>query len=326
MLVLLVAAPAREVQGQDRYRAVQEENFRLEPGPRATLLARVSEGTEVVVQGRQDRWYEVVLEGWIWEPSVRATTRAGFDLSVTRAGGENLRAGPNGPVIARLLSGFLLEELGRRDGWVLVRRAGWMWAQSLAPVQPPVVSVDPDPSPDPGPAGPVARLDRRLTAGPTALSTTVEGDTVGTLVGGTPVRVVTREGDWARVQIEGWVRVDDLAPGSDEVLAGVTGTEVRSRPEDFEGSLLQWTVQYISLQTADELRQDLPPGRPYMLARGPAPERGFVYVVLSDEDARAIGDLEPLTTLTIIGRVRAARSQYLGNPILELVDYALAQP
>ncbi len=35
----------------------------------------------------------------------------------------------------------------------------------------------------------------------------------------------------------------------------------------------------------------------------------------------AIGELGPLTTLTVVGRVRTARSQYLGNPILTLEDF-----
>ena len=60
-----------------------------------------------------------------------------------------------------------------------------------------------------------------------------------------------------------------------------------------------------------------------MLARGPLPEAGFVYIVLDDTQLTEIERLEPLTELVIIGRVRTARSQYLGNPILDLVDLAV---
>jgi hypothetical protein len=87
---------------------------------------------------------------------------------------------------------------------------------------------------------------------------------------------------------------------------------------------LRWTLQYIALQTADELRRDMPPGQRYMLARGPMPEMGFVYVLVSPDQARALEALSPLAYVTVVGRVRTARSQYLGNPILDLVDFAVA--
>jgi len=67
--------------------------------------------------------------------------------------------------------------------------------------------------------------------------------------------------------------------------------------------------------------RDIPEGRQYMLARGPLPENGFVYVVCSPEQIDAIENLAPLTRLLLIGRVRQARSQYLGNPVLDLVDF-----
>ncbi|MDH3497322.1 MAG: hypothetical protein OER21_11195, partial [Gemmatimonadota bacterium] len=89
-----------------------------------------------------------------------------------------------------------------------------------------------------------------------------------------------------------------------------------------EGKVLRWDVQYISVQTADELRQDMPAGQRFMLARGPLPETGFVYVVLSNEQGKAIDALQPLTYLTILGRVRVARSRFLGNPVLDLVEFA----
>jgi hypothetical protein len=35
--------------------------------------------------------------------------------------------------------------------------------------------------------------------------------------------------------------------------------------------------------------------------------------------------LAPLAQLVIIGRIRAARSRFLGNPIVELVDMAIRE-
>jgi uncharacterized protein YggE len=43
----------------------------------------------------------VRLEGWIWAPSVRSTNQGDFDLEVSKNGGENLRATPNGEIRAR---------------------------------------------------------------------------------------------------------------------------------------------------------------------------------------------------------------------------------
>jgi hypothetical protein len=126
-----------------------------------------------------------------------------------------------------------------------------------------------------------------------------------------------------RVQTEGWVRESDLKPSSPGVLVGVSGAEVRSNPREFEGALLQWVVQYIAIQSADELRREIPEGQRYVLARGPLPEAGFVYIVLDDVQLTEIERLDPLTELVIIGRVRTARSQYLGNPVLDLVDLAV---
>ncbi len=322
---ILVVAAASEAHAQDRFRVIRAENFRQEPGSGGRLLGRVNEGTELAGGARSGRWIEVTLEGWIWVQSVRPETQAGFDLAVSRSGGENLRDEPNGNILARLLTGFLLEEMERRTGWVRVRRTGWMWSQSLTGVSEPATQATGDAAATQPPPN-EARLDRARTAGRMSLLAGPDGDTLGVLRTGTAVRVVTRSGEWARVSVEGWVRAVDLESGADGVLTGVTRTEVRSRPAEFQGQLLRWTVQYISLQNADELRRGIPADRRYMLARGPVPERGFVYVVLTEEQIAAIEDLPPLAEMTIIGRVRAARSQYLGNPILELVDFAVVQP
>jgi hypothetical protein len=152
-----------------------------------------------------------------------------------------------------------------------------------------------------------------------------DGDTLATLRHPATARVLARADGWARVQLDGWVRESDLQAAAPGALSGVSGAEVRSGGRAFEGKALQWTVQYIALQTADALRRDMPAGQPYMLARGPLPEVGFVYVLLSADQAKAVAGLAPLTYLTIVGRVRTARSQYLGNPILTLEDFRVLE-
>jgi len=76
-------------------------------------------------------WVEVTLEGWIWRQSLRAIDTDGFDYEVGAGSGENLRAQPNGRVLARLSTGFRLQRVQVAGEWVRVRRTGWMWGRSL---------------------------------------------------------------------------------------------------------------------------------------------------------------------------------------------------
>ena len=100
----------------------------------------------------------------------------------------------------------------------------------------------------------------------------------------------------------------------------MTAAELRDDPDGFRGQLLRWTIQYIALQTADDLRPDFTPGERYILARGPAPEYAFAYVVVPPEKVAEAARIAPLSSVTILARVRSGRSAYLANPILELVD------
>ncbi len=313
-----------DLAAQSRYRVIQTENFRREPSGRATLLATVNAGAEFGAEGEDGRWVQIVLEGWLWARSLDSTVRDGFDLIVTPRGGENLRAEPNGRVLARVSEGALLEEIDRRPGWVRVRRIGWMFGPSLDRVGAPPVSAaqaEPEPTPEiPSLGGSV--LDYASTAAPTALRRTPDGDSTGAIIADVPVRILARSGEWVRVSTEGWVRESDLASGSPGILVGVSGAEVRARPAEYEGKLLQWTVQFIAVQSPDEVRRDIPEGTRYMLARGPVPETGFIYVVLTDAQADQLEREEPLSELVIVGRVRTGRSHYLGNPVLTLVEVA----
>ena len=303
---VLVAVGGHEAAAQARYRVLRTENFRREPAGTAALLATVNAGVELASEGVDDRWVRVVLEGWVWARSVDPTDREGFDLQVTTQSGENLRSSPNGSIVARLSSGALLEELDRQPGWVHVRRVGWMFGPSLERQGAPASA------PTPAAAAPIAA--------PPA------GDTTGILEPGSRVRIVARSGDWVRVQTEGWVRSADLQDTVPGVLMGVTGAEVRADPAEFVGKVVRWTVQFIAVQSPDESRRDIPEGSRYMLARGPLPETGFVYVILTDEQADELTRTEPLSELEIVGQIRTGRSHYLGNPVLSLVEFARRRP
>jgi hypothetical protein len=330
--VLAGAVPA-PAHAQARYRTTRAENFRQQAGPDQKILGSVYQGTELVAGDTKDGWVEVVLDGWIFGRSVVRTTRDGFDLAVSVSGGENLRATPGGRVLARLANGFLLDEVSRSaNGWAQVRRTGWVWGQSLEPVGTAGATATADaPSPSPPSAAPApaagsAALDRAVTARQTDVHRIPDSEPTGSLAEDTPVRVLARSGDWVRVATEGWIRESDLKPSSPGVLAGVSGAEVRARPAEFEGKTVQWSVQYIALQTADELRREIPAGQRYMLARGPLPESGFIYIILSPAMMTRIEQLQPLAEVVIIARIKAGRSQYLGNPVVDLVDLAVRRP
>jgi hypothetical protein len=326
--VILAGGVSGSLEAQEQYRVVRAENFRRAASASAPVLARLSPGALVRAEPSGGNWLESTVEGWIWAASVQSTTSEGYDLRVSASDGENLRATPNGTILARVSQGALLEEVSREGRWIRVRRTGWIWAASLEGDQTRTAESEAGTGQDAARSDvdSTVRLDRAVVAHDASLARVPEGDVAGSLVAGTPVKVLARSGEWVRVQTEGWVRESDLSAAADGVLEGVSGAEVRARPEEFEGRLLQWTLQYLSVQEADELRSEIPLGRQYMLARGPLPEAGFVYVVLPTDRVEQVLRLAPVAQVVVIGRLMVARSRYLGNPVLDLVDLAVREP
>ncbi len=142
---------------------------------------------------------------------------------------------------------------------------------------------------------------------------------LGNLVMGARGRVLGQSGEWVRVQFEGWVRASDLKPESGSAVLGVSAAEVRSDPARYVGKTLDWRLQLVSIQTADELRPEIPAGQPYLLMRGPLPEPGFVYVTLPRTALPQFRALPPLAELTLRLTIRAASTRYLPTPVAELV-------
>jgi hypothetical protein len=319
--------------------------------PAGVILADLPSPATLTVSGNQGRWAEVTLDGWIYGRSIRADRRQGLDVVVSERGGENLRAEPNGAVIARLRYGALLDRIEARGDWVHVRRRGWvprsaldapMTARARPPaaartVTPPAyremaeqkadtqpkkkaaVASPQAPAQAPPPSGSGSGDQVELTRG-SELRVTPDGAAVGTLAPGAAARVLARSGDWARVATEGWVRDADLRASSSGALAGVSAAEVRANPDRYVGQVLDWRLQLVSIQRADELRPEMPAGQDYLLTRGPLPEPGFVYVTISDADRKRFSSFGPLAELTLRVKIRAARSRYLATPVAELVS------
>jgi hypothetical protein len=99
----------------------------------------------------------------------------------------------------------------------------------------------------------------------------------------------------------------------------VTAAEVRAAPGRYVGKVVDWRVQFLAVQKADELRPEIPAGRTYLLTRGPLPESGFVYVIVPNDQVERFRALTPLEELVVRGTIRAASTRYLPNPVLELI-------
>jgi hypothetical protein len=322
----------------------------LRRGIGGIVLATLPDGAPVSTGKTQSGWVEVTLSGWIIGSSVGATSRDGFDVMVTASEGENLREAPNGEILARFRKGTLLRKLGAKNGWVRVKRTGWVprrlvaapietspltARQAPAPAKPAPPKTAPAkpaqaprggaqrqaPPPPPQVVSTAGGEEIRVeTAKASTLAATPEGGQLATLEPGTGGRVVGRAGDWVRVQLEGWVRETDLKPAPDGALIGVSAAEIRADPQRYVGKTVEWRVQFIAIQTADELRSELPPGQPFLLTRGPLPEPGFVYIIVPRGQLSQFEALAPLQELTLRVVIRAPRTKYLATPVVALVS------
>ena len=197
-------------------------------------------------------------------------------------------------------------------------RTGWVQQGDVEAVAQVASSRAAGTDPDTSPASPDP--SHVESARRTVLYRAPEGAPTGTLAPSAPLRVLGRSGDWTRVEIDGWVRSGDLQAAPAGVLVGVSAAELRAEPQRYVGQVLRWTLQFIAVQKADELRPDIPNGATYLLARGPLPERGFVYVVVPDAKRAPLDALTPLATVQVTARVRAGRTRFLGNPVLDLMS------
>ncbi len=297
-----------------------EENFRAEPN--GTVIARLEAGTVLSVSESRDRWIRGTLEGWVWTPSLQNVEEGDFDLRVAADGGENLRAEPQGTILARLEEGALLEELERIEGWIRVRRTAWIWEPSARLDRAAAAGAGAEEAAATAPAE-LAEGWRRRESGEAAILTGPDGDTLGRAFPGTELRVLGRQGNWARVRLEGWTWLpgsDDGEPADTAVLTDVTPADVSGDPEAYEGRVVAWELQYISREEAEQVRTDFYEGEPYLLTRQPGSSEQFVYVAIPPDRVDGISDLTPLERITVVGRIRAGSAALTGGPILDLLQ------
>lgn len=300
-------------------RLTAETDFVKEPG--GVVLARLARGSRLVAGVVQGSWQEVTLDGWLPATSLRPDTREGFDLAVGLAAGAPVRAGAgSGATLGAARGGALFKRVATSKGWVRVRRTGWVARNTLA-------AVGTSAAPAPATATPRADSVPRSAPGDSAGAVTIPGGTTlatqpgGSQVGSleSPLRgeVLERRDGWAKVRLEAWVR--DGALGTAPPPDRITAEEVRTNPERYLGQTVEWTLQVLAVQKADELRPELPLGQPYVLTRGPLPETGFVYLVVQGAEVERFRSLEPLAEVRVRATVRAGKTRFLPTPVLDFV-------
>jgi len=277
---------------------------RFYKAPSSQSLGTLAAGTEVVPGRTSGRAVEITLQGWIVSRSLGPFNRDGFNAVATRA--ESLRDKPNGAAIARLVNGVGFVRSDTDGDWVRVRRTVWIDQRAITGgISAPAAVVPEGPS--------------RVEVGArTPLSLTPGGSTLGAVDSGAFARLIARSGGWSRIQVEAWVPDSALSTTPPGVLVGLTQAEIRSDPPRYVGQVVQWRLQFISLQKADELRPEIPEGASYLLTRGPLPEPGFVYVIIPSDQRARFEALPALKELLVRGKIRSAATKYLPTPVLEL--------
>ena len=316
LLLPLLAAPLA-AQGGDRMPA--SADFHKDPG--GTPLGTLSRNAAVSFGQTRAGWREVTFTGWVETRAVRADTRDGFDVSIT-VDQTPIRssADASAPVRAAARTGALFDRLGTSGSWTQVRRTAWVAVASLAAPAPT------PPPPAPAAAAPAGRAAQPTTTPDSGVVAVQGGSSFAAEAGGSPIgvleatrrgRLVERRNGWSRIQLDVWVR--DGALGGVQAAGGVSGQDVRDDPERYVGQTVEWSLQVLAVQQADELRPELPLGQPYVLARGPLPETGFVYLLVSEQEVATWRALEPLAEVRVRATVRAGRTRYLPTPVIDLV-------
>ncbi len=152
----------------------------------------------------------------------------------------------------------------------------------------------------------------------TTLRTAPEAQPLAQLSPGMRVDVLARDRGWVKVRTEGWMRESDLAPADTALRAGLSAADLRADPAGTRGKIVQWTVEFLALQTADPLRHGLADEEPYMLARGPGNENSILYLVIPPSLLSTTRALQPLSKIAVTARVREGRSEPVGIPILDI--------
>jgi hypothetical protein len=305
LVALLLTLATTALAAQTPVRLERELRFAKAPG--TTPLGAFLSGAEIIVGRPSGGAVEIVLEGWLPSTSLGPMNRDGFDVTVTRRPTEQLRPATDGKPMARVSTNVGFQRLESDGKWTRVRRMVWVDQKALRVAAP---ASAPDP----------AASDRGALSVATPLAIVPGGAAVGSADSGTGLRVLSHANGWTRVQLEVWVPDSAVRPSDEVALRGVSQAEVRADPARYVGKVVEWRLQFVAIQKADELRPEIPQGASYLLTRGPLPELGFVYVMIPRSLLPRFEALPSLRDLTVRGTLRSASTKYLPTPVLELVQ------
>jgi len=317
--------------------------------PSGRLLATMRAGAPVTAGATKSNWTAVTIEGFLNKRVVSARKNT---LVVQAPSGASLRAAAeqSAPVIAVIEDGVTVERVSASGEWFKVKREAWVETRELksakasplvggaparasspqsAPqkvssvpprnVQAPATSAAASSAAAPSSADAPLALGDFAASHPLVLRAAPDGAPAGAADSAARVRIVARDHGWARVELEGWVRESELVPCDSTSVSAVSAADLRSDPDHYRGSIVRWVVQAIAVQQADPLRKGLAPDEPYLLARGPASESSLLYLALPTALVASAKALQPLSTILVLARVRAGRSEPSGVPILDVL-------
>jgi hypothetical protein len=292
-------------EGFDRI-VTADDGESLRDGPNGRVIARLRKGVLLARVAERGGWVRVRRTGWVHRPRPPALA----------SGPVESAALPQQPAAPAARPAPAQQPAAPPAPAKATRTSEAKPAAARAAAAPPPVATA---TTSPGDIAVEVAHDAPLYAQPNT-------GQVAALASGASGRVLGQSGEWVRVQLEGWVRESDLKPGSGGALVGVTASEVRANPDRYVGRTVEWRVQFISIQTADELRNELPAGQPFLLTRGPLPEPGFVYVVVGRDQLEQFKATPALQELVLRVTIKAARTRYLATPVVELVSVVSGLP
>ncbi len=284
------------------------ENLRERPqGP---ALAFLQEGAFLEELERIPGWILVRRRGWIWRASIEIDESVTLPATIERIGSEGPPASA-GPTTAAPTTAAPDPAAGEQ-----AESSGAASSTAGGPAGTAVDSVG-------------ASAVRPFTIDPgTVVRRAPDGDTLTVVEEPGRVAVVGSEGGWARVLIEGWVRLPEgmqvalsAAGAMSDGAGGLSLADVVANPAVATGALVAWELQFISLERASPGRPEFTEGEAYLLMRPATEGTGrFVYVVVPESAVEAAEEFVPLERLEVRGRVRTGASAVTGGPVLELVE------
>jgi hypothetical protein len=298
--------------------------------PGGRLLATIAPGTELRVVETRGEYSRVQLRGFIDTAFVRGR-RDTFPNSVGGRGGTvrmRAEASRNARLVADLNVGMGLSSMKRSGGFAAVERSGWVRSVALEGASPAVRAATREPEGGSPPAQVAQAVSANQSSpGSSSLTPAREvdlrgapgGPVLGSARNGVVMTPLARERGWVRVQVEVWVPEREVVSADPAMRLSPSAADLRADPEGSRGRTVSWAVQVLALQYADPLRRDLVPDEPYLLARGPGSESALLYLAVPPSLLATAKSLPPLSEVTVTARVRNARSEPVGVPVLDLL-------